>query len=416
MIHERFLTEWGARHAMFEKFNGTPLWVIKLLTMQRVEYQADGPLTQLARDVLGLGDVSGLAQRANEEKSGLPIDPCPPRLHQTAGCRYDPGRGRRHKPRLRSLEPSPDRSAVTCAVVVLLAIAGRRTRRRRRRAGLRWARCAGRRPARRRSSDRRRGARRRSRTRGTARASVSSGTPPRPSSQSRPANRSAPAGVARLAKRSCCRPSTLTPKRRVRRMRDHVSELRDGQNETRGGSSETDVSEFTISPAGSPSGAAVTNATPVANLPSASRNERASGAGAAGAGAASAISVERRSASPSATLAEVVVGAVGAERVHEGAGLDVAVGARERAAVDVAGAAREGERAVDDAGGRLVDERLGGLRLGEQRAELARRCRRTPGWRRGARRSARPRATGRRARRRGRRRCRPPACAGARRR
>ena len=64
-------------------------------------------------------------------------------------------------------------------------------------------------------------------------------------------------------------------------MRDHVSELRDGQNETRGGSSETDVSELTISPAGSPSGAAVTNATPVANLPSASRNERASGAGAA---------------------------------------------------------------------------------------------------------------------------------------
>ena len=61
-------------------------------------------------------------------------------------------------------------------------------------------------------------------------------------------------------------------------MRDHVSELRDGQNETRGGSSETDVSEFTISPAGSPSGAAVTNATPVANLPSASRNARASGA------------------------------------------------------------------------------------------------------------------------------------------
>ena len=49
-IHERFLTEWGARHAMFEKFNGTPLWVIKLLTMQRVEYQVDGPLTQLARD------------------------------------------------------------------------------------------------------------------------------------------------------------------------------------------------------------------------------------------------------------------------------------------------------------------------------------------------------------------------------
>jgi hypothetical protein len=75
-------------------------------------------------------------------------------------------------------------------------------------------------------------------------------------------------------------------------MRDHVSELRDGENETRGGSSETEVSEFTISPVGSPSGAAVTNATPVANLPSASRNKRGSGAGEAGAGAASAISVE----------------------------------------------------------------------------------------------------------------------------
>jgi 4-nitrophenol 2-monooxygenase / 4-nitrocatechol 4-monooxygenase, oxygenase component len=57
---------------MFEKFNGTPLWVIKLLTMQRVEYQADGPLTQLARDVLGLSDVSGLAQRADEEKADYP--------------------------------------------------------------------------------------------------------------------------------------------------------------------------------------------------------------------------------------------------------------------------------------------------------------------------------------------------------
>jgi hypothetical protein len=50
-------------------------------------------------------------------------------------------------------------------------------------------------------------------------------------------------------------------------MRDHVSELRAGQKEIRGGVSETDVSELTIKPVGSPSGAAVTNATPVANLP-----------------------------------------------------------------------------------------------------------------------------------------------------
>src|SRR5205823_11245091 len=104
-----------------------------------------------------------------------------------------------------------------------------------------------------------------------------------------------------------------------------------------------------------------------ANPPSASRNERASRA--AGAGAASAISAKRRLFAES-DVAEVVVGAVGAERVHEGAGLDVAVRARERAAVDVAGATRESERAVHDARGRLVDERFGGLGLGEQRAEL----------------------------------------------
>ena len=133
------------------------------------------------------------------------------------------------------------------------------------------------------------------------------------------------------------------------------------------------------------------------------------------AGAASAISVERRLFAES-DVAEVVVGAVGAERVHEGAGLDVAVRARERAAVDVAGAAREGERAVHDAGGRLVDERLGRLGLGEQRAELlgAAVGRRVGGAVVVDQRSRR--ATGRRARPRGRRRCRPPACAGAHRR
>ena len=37
---------------MFEKFNGTPLYLINLLTMQRTEYQVDGPLTELARQCL----------------------------------------------------------------------------------------------------------------------------------------------------------------------------------------------------------------------------------------------------------------------------------------------------------------------------------------------------------------------------
>jgi 4-hydroxyphenylacetate 3-monooxygenase len=57
---------------MFEKFNGTPLHIIRLLTMQRVEYQADGPLTELAREVVGLGDVSALSERMNEEKADYP--------------------------------------------------------------------------------------------------------------------------------------------------------------------------------------------------------------------------------------------------------------------------------------------------------------------------------------------------------
>src|SRR5215213_3821782 len=64
-------------------------------------------------------------------------------------------------------------------------------------------------------------------------------------------------------------------------------------------------------------------------------------------------------------LAEELVGAVCAEGVHEGDGADVAIGARERAAVQVAGSAGEGERAVDDADGRLTDERLRGLGLRE---------------------------------------------------
>ena len=51
---------------MFEKFNGTPLYLINLLTMQRTEYQVDGPLTELARSVLGFGDAAELGRRAQE--------------------------------------------------------------------------------------------------------------------------------------------------------------------------------------------------------------------------------------------------------------------------------------------------------------------------------------------------------------
>jgi 4-hydroxyphenylacetate 3-monooxygenase len=34
--------------------------------MQRTEYQVDGPLTALARDVLGFGDTAELGKRAQE--------------------------------------------------------------------------------------------------------------------------------------------------------------------------------------------------------------------------------------------------------------------------------------------------------------------------------------------------------------
>jgi hypothetical protein len=171
-----------------------------------------------------------------------------------------------------------------------LAVAGRRIRRRRRRAGLCSARCAGRRRVLRRSSGRRRGARRRSRTRGR-RGRPSAGVHRRAGAPSRGRRIGPPRGVWPVVRtaRAVAR-ARLTPKRPARRIRVQVSELRAGENDTRGGSSETDASEFTISPAGSPPGAAVTKATPVANLARASRNERGSDAGAGWAGAASAIS------------------------------------------------------------------------------------------------------------------------------
>jgi 4-hydroxyphenylacetate 3-monooxygenase len=66
-INDRFLSGWAARQHMFEKFNGTPLFVIRLLTMQRVEYASDGPLVDLARKMVGLGDATELAARSNAE-------------------------------------------------------------------------------------------------------------------------------------------------------------------------------------------------------------------------------------------------------------------------------------------------------------------------------------------------------------
>lgn len=65
-------------------------------------------------------------------------------------------------------------------------------------------------------------------------------------------------------------------------------------------------------------------------------------------------------------LSEERIGAVGSQRMHEGGGAGIALGAGERTAVPVAGSAGERERTVDDAHGGPADEGLGALRLGEQ--------------------------------------------------
>ena len=64
---------------MFEKFNGTPIYLINMLTMQRTEYHVDGPLTELAREVLGFGDTSraGPSRRGGRESVELRQRPLP---------------------------------------------------------------------------------------------------------------------------------------------------------------------------------------------------------------------------------------------------------------------------------------------------------------------------------------------------
>ena len=71
VIRDRFYSEAGARHEIFERFNGTPVFLIKLLTMQRVEYALDGPLVDLARKVCDLGDIDDLVRRADEERQKI---------------------------------------------------------------------------------------------------------------------------------------------------------------------------------------------------------------------------------------------------------------------------------------------------------------------------------------------------------
>ncbi len=59
IIRDLYLSDWGRRNALFDQLNGTPLTAIRFLTMQRSEYRADGPITELAREVCGMEAMTG---------------------------------------------------------------------------------------------------------------------------------------------------------------------------------------------------------------------------------------------------------------------------------------------------------------------------------------------------------------------
>src|SRR5581483_8184470 len=54
VLRDLFLTDWGDRQKMFDNFQGTPLMMIRFLTMRRAEFAADGPATTFAREVCGI--------------------------------------------------------------------------------------------------------------------------------------------------------------------------------------------------------------------------------------------------------------------------------------------------------------------------------------------------------------------------
>jgi aromatic ring hydroxylase len=54
VVRDMFLTDWGDRQKMFDNFQGTPLMMIRFLTMRRAEFAADGPATLMARQLCGI--------------------------------------------------------------------------------------------------------------------------------------------------------------------------------------------------------------------------------------------------------------------------------------------------------------------------------------------------------------------------
>ncbi|MET8537602.1 4-hydroxyphenylacetate 3-hydroxylase N-terminal domain-containing protein [Streptomyces sp. NPDC005065] len=70
-VQDRFLSDWAGRFRSFERFQGTPLFLIKLLTMQRISTDPGGSITELAREAIGLGTTDEMTARAVAERKEL---------------------------------------------------------------------------------------------------------------------------------------------------------------------------------------------------------------------------------------------------------------------------------------------------------------------------------------------------------
>jgi aromatic ring hydroxylase len=70
-VQDRFLSDWAGRGVAFEKFQGTPLFLIKLLTMQRIATDPAGSITKLAREAIGLGSTDEMTERTLAEREEL---------------------------------------------------------------------------------------------------------------------------------------------------------------------------------------------------------------------------------------------------------------------------------------------------------------------------------------------------------
>lgn len=70
-VQDRFLSDWSGRFRAFERFQGTPLFLIKLLTMQRIATDPGGSITELAREAIGLGATDEMTARVIAEREEL---------------------------------------------------------------------------------------------------------------------------------------------------------------------------------------------------------------------------------------------------------------------------------------------------------------------------------------------------------